>query len=93
MRFSVLVISRTLRRLRRKPPNNQYTPSHGAGLSRNDSVTSVPLPLASVTRDLIQSQMGHGYTEQDFSTLLLLQAKASGIELEPENVPVDDGLN
>ena len=53
----------------------------------------VPLPLASVTRDLIQSQMGQGYTEQDFSTLLLLQAKVSGMELEPENVPVNDGLS
>jgi 3-hydroxyisobutyrate dehydrogenase len=53
----------------------------------------VPLPLASVTRDLIQAQMGNGYTEQDFSTLLLLQAKASGMELEPENVPVNDGLS
>jgi 3-hydroxyisobutyrate dehydrogenase len=53
----------------------------------------VPLPLASVTRDLIQTQMGHGHTDQDFSTLLLLQAKASGMELESENVPIDDGLN
>jgi len=52
----------------------------------------VPLPLASVTRDQVQTLMGHGYTEQDFSTLLLLQAEASGVKLEPENVPVDDGL-
>src|SRR6202012_4374073 len=33
MRLSVLVISRILRRFRRKPPRNQYAPSHGAGLS------------------------------------------------------------
>jgi hypothetical protein len=31
-------------------------------------------------------------TEEDFSTLLLMQARASGIELEPENVAVSDGL-
>lgn len=31
----------------------------------------VPLPLASITRDLIQSMMGKGMTEQDFATLLL----------------------
>jgi hypothetical protein len=31
-------------------------------------------------------------TEQDFATLLLMQAKASGIELKPENVAVGDGL-
>jgi hypothetical protein len=50
------------------------------------------MPLASVTRDLIQSMMGSGMTEQDFATLLLQQAHASGIELQPENAPVDDGL-
>jgi len=53
----------------------------------------VPMPLASVTRDLIQAQMGNGFTEQDFSTLLLMQARASGVELEPENVAVNDGLS
>jgi 3-hydroxyisobutyrate dehydrogenase-like beta-hydroxyacid dehydrogenase len=53
----------------------------------------VPLPLASATRDLIQSMMGRGWTEQDFATLLLQQAQASGIELKPENVEVSDGLH
>ena len=52
----------------------------------------VPLPLAALTRDLVQSMMGRGMTEQDFATLLLQQASASGITLEPENVQVDDGL-
>jgi 3-hydroxyisobutyrate dehydrogenase-like beta-hydroxyacid dehydrogenase len=52
----------------------------------------VPLPLASITRDLLQGMMGNGITEQDFSTLLLQQARASGIELKPENMPVSDGL-
>lgn len=52
----------------------------------------VPLPLASVTRDLVQTMMGNGMTEQDFATLLLQQAKASGVELSPENVAVSDGL-
>jgi 3-hydroxyisobutyrate dehydrogenase-like beta-hydroxyacid dehydrogenase len=52
----------------------------------------VPLPLASITRDLIQSMIGSGWTEQDFATLLLQQARASGIELQPENVAVGDGL-
>jgi 3-hydroxyisobutyrate dehydrogenase len=52
----------------------------------------VPMPLTSLTRDLLQQMIGHGMTEEDFSTLLLMQAKASGLELEPENVPVGDGL-
>jgi 3-hydroxyisobutyrate dehydrogenase len=52
----------------------------------------VPMPLATATRDLIQSMIGRGWTEQDFSTLLLQQAQASGIALKPENVDVKDGL-
>ncbi|MEO7760763.1 MAG: NAD(P)-dependent oxidoreductase [Casimicrobiaceae bacterium] len=53
----------------------------------------VPMPLASATRDLIQSMMGNGMTEQDFATLIMQQASASGVKLEPENMPVDDGLS
>ncbi|MEA3194635.1 MAG: 3-hydroxyisobutyrate dehydrogenase [Betaproteobacteria bacterium] len=53
----------------------------------------VPMPLTSLTRDLLQQMIGHGMTEEDFSTLLLMQAKASGIELEAENVQVGDGLS
>jgi 3-hydroxyisobutyrate dehydrogenase-like beta-hydroxyacid dehydrogenase len=52
----------------------------------------VPMPLASTTRDLIQSMIGQGWTEQDFATLLLQQAEASGLKLKPENMEVGDGL-
>ncbi len=50
------------------------------------------MPLASLTRDIVQTLIGHGMTEQDFAQLLRLQAEASGVNLEPENVPVGDGL-
>jgi 3-hydroxyisobutyrate dehydrogenase-like beta-hydroxyacid dehydrogenase len=53
----------------------------------------VPMPLASITRDLIQTLIGHGMDEEDFAKLIVLQAQASGLELKPENVPVDDGLS
>ncbi|MCZ7564690.1 MAG: NAD(P)-dependent oxidoreductase [Burkholderiales bacterium] len=52
----------------------------------------VPMPLASITRDLVQSTIGQGMNEMDFAVLLLQQGRASGIELKPEDVPVDDGL-
>jgi len=52
----------------------------------------VPMPLASATRDLVQTMIGNGLSEQDFAQLLVLQARASGLELEPENVAVSDGL-
>jgi 3-hydroxyisobutyrate dehydrogenase-like beta-hydroxyacid dehydrogenase len=53
----------------------------------------VPMPLAAITRDLVQSMMGKGMTEEDFSTLLVQQAQASGLTLKPENVTVGDGLS
>jgi len=53
----------------------------------------VPMPLASITRDLIQTLIGHGMDEEDFAKLIVLQARASGLELKPEKVPVGDGLS
>ena len=53
----------------------------------------VPMPLASITRDTVQSLIGHGVIEEDFAKLLVLQAEASGLKLESENVPVGDGLS
>jgi 3-hydroxyisobutyrate dehydrogenase-like beta-hydroxyacid dehydrogenase len=52
----------------------------------------VPMPLASLTRDIVQTLIGRGMTEEDFAQLLVLQAEASGLKLQPENVPVNDGL-
>ncbi len=52
----------------------------------------VPMPLASSTRNLIQEMIGHGMTEEDFSTLIVMQAKASALQLSPENFEVGDGL-
>ena len=53
----------------------------------------VPMPLTSITRDVLQQMIGQGLSGQDFSTLLLAQAKASGVSLKPENVEVGDGLS
>ena len=53
----------------------------------------VPMPLTSITRDLVQSMMGSGMSDQDFATIVIQQATASGIELKSENVPVSDGLH
>jgi 3-hydroxyisobutyrate dehydrogenase-like beta-hydroxyacid dehydrogenase len=53
----------------------------------------VPMPLAAQTREIVQSLIGNGFTGTDFAQLLTLQARASGVELEPENVAVSDGLS
>jgi 3-hydroxyisobutyrate dehydrogenase len=52
----------------------------------------VPMPLASVTRDLVQTLIGNGLDDEDFAKLIVQQARASGIELVSEMADVDDGL-
>jgi 3-hydroxyisobutyrate dehydrogenase len=52
----------------------------------------VPMPLASLTRDVVQSLIGHGMDDEDFAKLIVLQARASGLALQAEQVAVDDGL-
>jgi 3-hydroxyisobutyrate dehydrogenase len=51
------------------------------------------MALAALTRETLQSLIGQGFVDQDFATLLVQQAKAAGLPLEPENVPVSDGLS
>jgi len=53
----------------------------------------VPMPLAALTRDIVQTLIGRGMDDEDFAKLIVLQAQASGLALEPENVPVGDGLS
>ena len=59
---------------------------------RRASELGVPMPLAAAADMLIAQAIGAGYTEDDFATLVLEQARRSGYQIEPENVPVDDGL-
>jgi 3-hydroxyisobutyrate dehydrogenase-like beta-hydroxyacid dehydrogenase len=53
----------------------------------------VPMPVAAVTEQIVQSMVALSGNEVDFAALLDLEARASGLELEPENVDVDDGLS
>jgi len=62
------------------------------GLSAGRAL-DVPMPVAALTREIVQAMIGNGYGEQDFAALLSQEAKAAGIELKPENVEVDDGLS
>jgi 3-hydroxyisobutyrate dehydrogenase len=52
----------------------------------------VPMPLAALTHELVQSLVGRGHVDQDFALLLQQQADASGLKLEPEDADVTDGL-
>jgi 3-hydroxyisobutyrate dehydrogenase len=52
----------------------------------------VPMPVAAAAQQAVQALMGFGYDDTDFMALLELEARGSSLELEPENVPVSDGL-
>jgi 3-hydroxyisobutyrate dehydrogenase len=77
-----------------------YTPTFTPVLLRKDfdlglaaaRKLDVPMPVAAVTAQLVQALVSEGYTTQDFAMLLQQQARASGLALEPEDTPVDDGL-
>ena len=53
----------------------------------------VPMPLASITRDLVQSMIGPGTAERTSRSFSCSRRRSSGLELEPENVKVGDGLS
>jgi 3-hydroxyisobutyrate dehydrogenase-like beta-hydroxyacid dehydrogenase len=80
--------------------NLDYTPTFTWHLLRKDlelgldagRETDVPLPVTALVNSIVMEGIGLGYGEQDFAALLTKEARAAGIEIEPENVEVDDGL-
>jgi 3-hydroxyisobutyrate dehydrogenase len=81
--------------------NLDYTPTFTPVLLRKDfdlglavaRELDVPMPLAAITAQLVQASVSSGRVSEDFAVLLDLQAASSGLELKPEDVEVDDGLN
>ncbi|HEY1699763.1 MAG TPA: NAD(P)-dependent oxidoreductase [Trebonia sp.] len=61
------------------------------GLSAGKEL-GVPMPVAANVDMLLAQAIGAGYTEEDFATLILEQARRSGYELQAETEPFDDGL-
>jgi hypothetical protein len=51
------------------------------------------MPLASATRDIVQTLIGRGMDDEDFAKLIVLQGEASGVSLQPEDKAVGDGLS
>jgi 3-hydroxyisobutyrate dehydrogenase len=52
----------------------------------------VPMPVAALVHEIVQGVIGHGSVDDDFAIMLEYQARASGLELKPENIEVADGL-
>lgn len=51
-----------------------------------------PMPVAAAAAALVASALGAGYRTEDFASLILEQARRSGITLAPEDAEVSDGL-
>jgi 3-hydroxyisobutyrate dehydrogenase len=52
----------------------------------------VSMPVASVAREMVQNLVARGYLDCDFAAIIELEAEASGMHLEPENIAVDRGI-
>ncbi|HEX6458078.1 MAG TPA: NAD(P)-dependent oxidoreductase [Thermoleophilaceae bacterium] len=80
--------------------NLDFTPTFTPVLLRKDfdlgleaaGELGVELPLAERCRELVQHVIDEGFVDTDFAAMIEVQARAAGIELEPENVPVPTGL-
>jgi len=53
----------------------------------------VAVPFAAQARENLQALASQGHGGVDFAALILLQARAAGLALESENVPLGDGLD
>lgn len=52
----------------------------------------VPMPVAALVYQLVQSLVGRGSGEEDFAALIRMQAQSAGLELVSEDADVSDGL-
>jgi 3-hydroxyisobutyrate dehydrogenase len=52
----------------------------------------VAMPAAAATRESVARMVGRGYDDIDFAVLLVETAKDAGLELTPDNVKMNDGL-
>jgi 3-hydroxyisobutyrate dehydrogenase-like beta-hydroxyacid dehydrogenase len=81
--------------------NLDFTPTFTPLLLRKDfdlglqaaRELDVPMPVAAAAQQTVQALIGSGHTDEDFAALLEEQARASGLELVPEDADVDDGLS
>jgi len=52
----------------------------------------VAMPVSALCTELVKVSAAAGHATQDFAVLLLEAARGAGLEMVPENIPVDDGL-
>jgi 3-hydroxyisobutyrate dehydrogenase len=80
--------------------NLDFEPTFTATLLRKDfdlgleaaREYEVPMPVAAMTHQLIQSLVGRGYGDADFAALIVQQAESAGRVLISEQADISDGL-
>jgi 3-hydroxyisobutyrate dehydrogenase len=81
--------------------NLDFEPTFTAALLRKDldlglaaaREHEVPMPVAAIVHQLVQSLVGRGYGDADFAALLQQQAESAGLTLVSEQADVPDGLD
>lgn len=80
--------------------NLDFTPTFTGHLLRKDFELGlaagrefdVPLPVSAATHQIVTHLIGRGFGDDDFATLLQLEADGAGLDLQSENRDVSDGL-
>jgi 3-hydroxyisobutyrate dehydrogenase len=78
-----------------------FTPTFTGHLLRKDFElgldearrTNVPMPVSALVHQLVVDLIGNGMGDQDFATLLEMEARGAGMKLEPDTRAVADGLS
>src|ERR1700694_1582114 len=80
--------------------NLDFTPTFTGHLLRKDFElgleigrhTNVPMPVSALVHQIVINLIGNGMGDEDFVSLLELQARGAGMNLEPDHRHVHDGL-
>jgi len=81
--------------------NLDFTPTFTGHLLRKDFELgldearrlNVPMPASAIVHQLVMNLIGNGMGDEDFASLLKLEAMGAGVELEPDPRVVPDGLS
>jgi 3-hydroxyisobutyrate dehydrogenase-like beta-hydroxyacid dehydrogenase len=80
--------------------NLDFTPTFTGHLLRKDfelgldaaRTMNVPMPVSALVHQIVVSLIGSGLGDQDFATLLELEARGANLDLNPDPRQISDGL-
>ncbi len=81
--------------------NLDFAPTFTGHLLRKDfelgldaaRTMNVPMPVSALVHEIVMSLIGSGMGDQDFASLLELEARGANLQLEPDLRKVPDGLS